>query len=599
MRTSFSFAAGALLAMTAVVLPSCNKSSDDPFAEVDLLPVRMTEDGKWSMINDKGEIVYDSEFKEEPTLSVNGYFSVKEGETYTLYKSTEKSPTAVDGCEKLKGVGAMSDDGLVPIVKTHERITVVDGSGKKKFELAPAAGKEIVSCAPTFTDGMLRVQNEDGKYGFYDGSGKLLINATYDQAGFFADGVVVVGKEYKSEKDSTETKMRYEVIDKKGNTVFKLKDGQTPMSQMMDYGYLPVTQDDGEKIFLYDRKGETIKIPSKLKSITGYTDKYIVYLSDDNQYGIADMEGEVLIRPKYDDIEFLDKEGTFLAKKGEKEYVVIDNKGEVLQTCDDYEDLRYLGHFGFLGKDGKTWDLLDEEFKEKGKDNFYDYSATIFSTDSYGEIESDYFNITGVAESLVGLITGNGIKDYALGASPASLLKGESPNRYEYTNSYSPDEPLKKGYRYTINAQLQFTDRLANSTWNSNNYEWIYSWNPEAKLSMIALSVNAYSELGQEAYDAVCKELTGKGYKLVKKGFIYEGFAALYKKGSTLAYTVFQKKGKEGGIVITEASDPSIETNLKNLISEKEGEDPVVEDSVAVAEECVEVIDSTAVEEAW
>lgn len=96
------------------MLSSCGSSSRADLSNVELIPVTTTKDGKWSMINDKGEIVFDSEFKNQPTASYNGLFTVEEGKGLTVYKIGGDKPEAVSGLENLKDAGFL-EDGLMPV----------------------------------------------------------------------------------------------------------------------------------------------------------------------------------------------------------------------------------------------------------------------------------------------------------------------------------------------------------------------------------------------------------------------------------------------------------------------------------------------------
>lgn len=91
-----------LLLAVMFSLVSCGSGSDK-FENYDLIPVRTSSDGKWSMVNSKGEIVYDGEFKNQPSVSYNGLFAVEGEEGYTVFSSADsKSPKEVKGLSNLK-----------------------------------------------------------------------------------------------------------------------------------------------------------------------------------------------------------------------------------------------------------------------------------------------------------------------------------------------------------------------------------------------------------------------------------------------------------------------------------------------------------------
>lgn len=238
----------------------CRLSDEQSFDDVDLIPVKISKDAKWSMVNDKGEVVYDGEFTETPSIAINGVFSVKEKEGYSVYKSDGKKPELLVNLEKLYAVGIM-EDGLMPVVFPKSRISVVDASGKKIFEMTPVKNQEVVMCGLCYSDGMLAFKLDNGKFGFYDQSGKVAVDPVYDNIGNFNEGLAIVGK---VKNDSTD-EYNYSVIDRSGKMVFKLKDSYKPYSLNFNGGYFIVKKED--RLILIDKKGEEKKLPARLLSL--------------------------------------------------------------------------------------------------------------------------------------------------------------------------------------------------------------------------------------------------------------------------------------------------------------------------------------------
>lgn len=129
------------LAMSAG-LASCGGSSGPIENAIEYFPFQLESDGKWGMIDKDGEVLFSEEFKSEPSPVIDGVFFVREGDGYTLYKASDK-PKPINGCEKLLSVGIMTD-GIVPISRENERITIINKSGETVAVLNPVAGKEIV-----------------------------------------------------------------------------------------------------------------------------------------------------------------------------------------------------------------------------------------------------------------------------------------------------------------------------------------------------------------------------------------------------------------------------------------------------------------------
>ena len=97
----------AVLVTLFMSLTGCNGSGD----KVELVPVKTSKTGNWSMLSPDGTIKYDAEFKGEPTMCYGGVFTVKNDDgTYALYSSKGKTPEEIEGCDSLYQAGMMDED---------------------------------------------------------------------------------------------------------------------------------------------------------------------------------------------------------------------------------------------------------------------------------------------------------------------------------------------------------------------------------------------------------------------------------------------------------------------------------------------------------
>lgn len=584
MKLSSLLASAAFVAMSQMLFSSCGSSAPDPAENIDLIPVTTSKDGKWSMVNDKGEIVYDSEFKNRPTAAYNGLFSVEEGKGYTVYKIGSKAPEAVDGLENLKDVGYL-EDGLMPVTFPGKRICVVDASGKTKFELNPLKGTEIVRCAAGFVDGMLLIKTEDDKYGYVNKSGEAVILPVYDDANIFADGLAVVAKA----KEEGSSERIYLVIDKKGNEVFKIKEGYELETSVFSYGYIVASKED--RYYLFNQKGEETKLSSKIARIRDYNDKFIIYRSEDGDYGVMNFDEEIVIRPKYSQIMF-GNGNFFLAKKDsdDKEFVKIDSNGDESNEKIDYEELMSFGHFGYFAQEGKTIVMLNDKFAKKGKEEFFDINTGWHR----GGVYTDYFNAADVATTMVKMIDGNKVGSLVLGASASEVMKGRSPQDYTYRSEVNFNDLDKKGFRYEISVKALFSDNIADYDYNyySYNYSRNYYWNSSSKLLGISLSLDAESDWGKQGQEAFNKALEAAGYKLLKEGKYDDSYVSAFKKNNVLILAQSKFEGRDGVLLVVDASNNQIESALLSGIMSLDGSEVSSTEEVAYeveADSCVAV----------
>lgn len=496
-----------MLGITCAMFTGCG-SSGSLEGDIEYIPVRLESDGKWAMVDGKGKLLFGEDFKNEPSMVVNGLFSVLEGEDYSLYKAGAKPQAILEG---LTSVGVFND-GVIPVTPKKSRINLVDGSGKVKATLNPINGKEIVRCGATVHEGMLIVIDEEGKYGYVNKSGKTVIDPKFEAASNFYEGFAIVVK-------STEDSNVGIVIDKNGKEVFRIKKDLNLMSiednePHYKCGLLAARTDDGRCGFL-NKKGEFTKVNGKVVRIGDYNSKYFTFMDSDYNWGVMDMDGEQIIRPKYGEIHLLN-DGNFLIKD-DKEYAILDKKGDTkLEFSDDYASVFPInnGHFEFIARDRSKYLLLDKDGKQIGKE---DYSSIGWSTSAYGNnVTTDYFNADAVVQALVGGLTNGGFDKYKIGM-PASELKISDYSNYVYSYKYADEDLNKSGWRYSVDFSVNTNSHIANreydSFYNSNAVV-----NPDAKVTGICVSVHASVPCWSDIKDTVISDIQTKGYKLKDSG---------------------------------------------------------------------------------
>lgn len=567
-----------------MILSSC-MNSGDKLENVDLIPVKISKDGHWSMVDSKGEIVYDGEFKNTPSMAYNGLFSVEEEKGISVYSIGDKNPKLLGCLEGLKAAGYL-EDGLMPVVPKDSRITLVNKAGEKKFELAPIKGVEIASCSNGFSEGLLLFKTADDKFGYYSTSGEVAIAPQYDIALDFSEGLAIVGKKQKDK----EFEYSISVIDKKGKVQFKLKDDFDVHTTQFSDGYILAERDD--RLYLFNKKGEEKKLPAKFESVAAYNKKYIIFESDD-EYGIADINGEIIVRAKYSGLAF-DTDDTFFAKKNsdDKEIIRLNSKGEEIGDKIDYEYIANLKKFGYFARDGKTTLMLDDNLKPKCKEEFYDMSLGMSAS---GLIESDYFSADDIAKAVVDMFDGSKIGKYKFGDAASNVFSGEQPSKYSYENNGDLSDLDFKGFRYSTSVTGVFSETISNGMANYSTYTYDYYWNPEAKLCGFIIGINCENQWGKKGQKALVDALKSNGYKMLKEGQSDGDFAALLKKGNILAYVSSTPKGNDGGLLFVDSSIRNIESeimaDIRSLTSDEPDSDSVwVEESVAVEEAVVDSV---------
>lgn len=533
-----------LLPVISLVMTACGGSSDNPNDMIDYYPVTESSDGKWGFVDKNGEVLISEEFKNDPSPVVNGYFTVREGDYEVLYKAGKK-PEIVKGCDELISAGIFSE-GVIPVSKKGERVSLVDGSGKTVGTFNPVGGKEITRVLNMAYDGLFVFQTEDHKFGYANTKGEVVIDPKFDMAAPFYDGLAIAAKV----KDDN-SKMY--VINKKGEEVFSIKDDYNIPYQTYGFkdGYLLVYERSGgsNRYIFMDKKGETYKLPAKVEGVSDYNSKYIIATQEDSykaEYGIMkfDLDNpEFLVRPKYSSIFILD--GNKFLVQDDDEFMVINEKGEKqFEFDDDYKLVTpFKGNKAkFVGYDGKYFILLDEKGKPVNKNEFTNLVASV----SMDEVNSDYFSAESFVQAMLEDVTPTGIGSYTLG-TPASRL-GLSAETYCWRSSFTNDELDKEGYRFSITFHGECNESIGQRDYSSYNYYYgyaSYEFNPDSKLIAVGYSGNIPdSDYWSDIKPKLVEGLKSKGFKVEKETEDVIGFkssqsgAAVVKNGSEIVLVV-------------------------------------------------------------
>ncbi len=499
-----------------MMLASCGGSSGETaqsgyYDSVEYLPVQLENDGDWSFVSPSGEIALEDEFKSECTVTpvVNGYFSVRDKNGLTVYKF-DKRPEVVGDLENLVAAGCFEDD-VMPVTRKLERINIVNKKGESIAVLEPVNGKEIVSCDAFYSNGMLQFYTEDNKHGFVDTKGEVVIAPTWDGGTSFAlNGYAAV---YKTNDDGS---LKWSIIDKKGEIVTSLKKGY-------DYNSMykkSVMVSDGSRYGIMNFDGEVRKLPAKYTMVGDWNDDYILVATDYSSWGVVKNNDnfDVVIKPKYEDLDFAGDK--FLAKKGDKDYILLDTKGERVSEFDDCDGVNYINSkWQFIISDGRELYFADAEGKAVGKDEFYN----VYGSKVYGMISSDYFNIDAFVSQISDLVNAKGIGDYAIGAPTAPICEKLGLDPENYTYSYTPYSNAVEieGYKYSISYNFISVRSLAdwkyNDPYSYYDYSRTYYWQ-DTTVETVNLTADANCEnISKDVFNLLTKRLESKGYKITQK----------------------------------------------------------------------------------
>lgn len=233
-------------------------------------------------------------------------------------------------------------------------------------------GNEVIALTDkyygsSFHDGLAAVRNDEGKYGFIDKKGELVIPMSFDtdeggEASEFHEGYAVVCK---NEKYGYIDKSGKEVIPCNYSAAFNFSEGMAVVMKEGKFGFI-------------DANGKEI-IPCEY-SYANHFSEGIAVVQKDGKYQFIDKTGKVVLDNSYSGISNFQEGFSVVYKEGEKneyftQYVhgFIDKNGkEVIpctyNTCNQFSEglavVEKDGIYGFVDKKGNsTFDLQSEDVK--------------------------------------------------------------------------------------------------------------------------------------------------------------------------------------------------------------------------------------------
>lgn len=529
-----------VFAVLAAIMTACSESKSSN--SLDYIAVKTSKDAKWGFIGPDGKMLYEEEFEKTPSPVINGFFTVEENDGISVYKADAKKPELVPGCEDLVDAGYMID-GVIPVTHKNERIKLVDASGKEKLTFMPVDGKEIIGVNRTIIDGTLCFMTADNKCGLINTDGKVLVPAKYDLLTYAGEGMVFVGT--LTTPDSLGmTKVEYSLLNKDGKEITKFKDRMNLHSQFIDGKALVMKSDENIPGYI-DKKGIFSKLPAKVHGFGEFFNgKEFAFITEDNKTGLMNLEGEILIRPKYESLG-LYSEYKFYVKDGDKKWSILSKTGEKEKTFDDFEyfismysnNLNKTKFEVIAGEKDHQYDFYTFEGKSITQESFYALNFIVKSSLIY----TDYFNAEEVGKRMASYVNDNGVNGVLFGTEISKLLP-EGAKAMTYSNEYSLALPdISGGYKWTLKINAETADPIASPEYTTKTETYWFSTYSRQVLSgykfnnakVVAFSIVAESskDFADDATKAIIEILKQHGFKQINIDD-YEGESlAVLKKG--------------------------------------------------------------------
>lgn len=511
------------LATAALVMCGCNFKS----SEIEYLPCMVDKNDDWGFVNAKGEVFCKDAFKDAPTEVRNGVFFVEEDGAYAMYQFDKKKPKLIlDGLSHF----GQTNEGLVPICKKDSRIEIVDIKGTTKFMLDKIDGQEVIACAPSFKCGLLIVSTMDKEgeryYGVVNESGEVVLSPKYRDLNILDANLF-----YVLTYEDGESQRFF--IDKNGKK--QTQWNKEAQIECASDKYIAIERD--ERYYIYDMKGnEVLKCPAKVQSMESIKNNFFIFRSEDYEYGVMDMKGEIIVPAKYIQIAIVDN-GFIVKRNEDRNLELLNKKGELISEIDDLDYALNINGFGNIGVEGRShFYILDDKFKPLNKIEFHDIDLY----DDYSYIQSEYFDYGAVIAAVKEALEGE-LAELTFGTSVTSIDKVTSKSTKAYS-SYTYKTPVKiaQSVKYSVTANLLFDKKILSPIYKEKRvekYSWYYGTYYTTETVVDGYKFNEDSKL--EGINIECSVPSSKEDNMHK-----ELAAFLEKFASKDANGVLQKDGR-------------------------------------------------------
>ena len=319
------------------------------------------KDNKWGVINSSGNNVIDPSYGEMITIPNNKKdvflcvydvnYETGEYKTKALNSKNEEILTEYDKVEAIQN----KDDNNN--LWYEENVLKAEKNGK--YGLIDLSGKELTDFKYEEISAVEGIKNAlivkaDGKCGVVDNEGKEILKLEYKD-------IKALGKDNKSGFIVQNEESKYGIVDY-SNT--KILETQYEAIEKTYGNDLYVVKNNGKQL-LVKKGGEEVltKGFAEIRGILKNQDNGIIY-TDNSKYGIMNLNGDIKIEAKYEDMKE-SKSGIFVAKKDGKYGVIDIDENEKVEF--KYNSITYNEKADiYIAEDAEfNNDIIDSNFEVK------------------------------------------------------------------------------------------------------------------------------------------------------------------------------------------------------------------------------------------
>lgn len=332
---------------------------------VDGLPCRLTADGKWGIVSTDGKnMLVPYVLENKPSCVVNGMFVLPTDEgLFQLFHVN--NPSVPVSTRRFYRIGYFFEEITLAQETKEGPFLFIDKTGKTVFSTEWVRLCQIeLMC--NFSEGRALFVTKEGKYGYLDTQGHIVIPPIYDYAHSFKEGIALVGQ------SDGKGHMAYQLIDANGviNSFVQVSNGV--LDEVMGDGLLLCKDPNGHCYYLDKQSEPVLYLPEEIDECTSFLHGLAAFKAKD-KVGIINDKGKVLISPTYDEACVAGDDRVILSLEGKSALADADG---VLISAMQYDSIgrfhssgmavakkdgtyRWMNHKGEL--EDACWDLIVEE----------------------------------------------------------------------------------------------------------------------------------------------------------------------------------------------------------------------------------------------
>ena len=368
-----------LLILIVVFFNSCSKNEND----LKLIPVKAGD--KWGYIDKEGKYIINAQFDLAYIFS-EGLALVQAGDGKWGYIG-EDGKYIINPMYKYAN---KFSEGLACAVMDNGKPQFINKEGKIMFTVEDAQ-----TCGG-FSEGLAPVKIK-GKWGFIDNTGKVIINAEYEEVNKFSEGLASVAK-----LDIKTKEKKWGFIDNKGGIKidFQFKSDTTFWASPEYFSEgLTFVSSDGKKWGCINKDGKYEVNPQYDGALfQPYVFKNGASLIKQGEnYGYIDKTGKYIINPQFTNAYNFSSNGLAAVENSDKKFGFIDKEGKfVINPQFEGVEIGFIGEIGFV-KSSEKYGIINEKGTYLVNPQFDD--VQLYDRLWIYNVESDYIDNSEVAKS--------------------------------------------------------------------------------------------------------------------------------------------------------------------------------------------------------